>query len=73
VAGLARQGHAGDPALYLAVGDASTILARVREFRDAGISKFVLRPLASEGADFVDQNAAIDRDGDPVGPRTLRA
>jgi len=59
VAALARQGHAGDPGAYLAVGDASTILARVQEFRDSGISKFVLRPIASGGEDFMDQTRRL--------------
>lgn len=59
VAALARQGRGGDPAAYLAVGDASTILARIQEFRDAGISKFVLRPIASGGEDFMDQTQRL--------------
>jgi hypothetical protein len=56
---IVRQGHGGDPGAYLAVGDASTILARIEEFRDAGISKFVLRPIASSGEDFMDQTQRL--------------
>jgi probable F420-dependent oxidoreductase len=45
----ARTGGAGSPEqarAQLAVGDARAILARLREYRDAGASKFVLLPLA---------------------------
>lgn len=34
-----------DPATYFAIGDADTILAHVRAYVDAGISKFILRPM----------------------------
>jgi probable F420-dependent oxidoreductase len=37
---------------YFAVGDAEAILARIAEFVAAGVSKFILRPLAS-GEDMV--------------------
>jgi probable F420-dependent oxidoreductase len=36
-----------DAAQAFAVGDADTILARVAEYVDAGVSKFILRPLGS--------------------------
>ena len=32
---------------YFAIGDAGTILARVREYTDVGVSKFILRPVGS--------------------------
>ena len=42
-----------DPHDYLAVGDAETIIQRVGEYRAAGASKFVLRPVAQgEGEVF---------------------
>jgi alkanesulfonate monooxygenase SsuD/methylene tetrahydromethanopterin reductase-like flavin-dependent oxidoreductase (luciferase family) len=31
-----------------AIGDADTILARVAEYADAGVSKFILRPLGCD-------------------------
>ncbi len=39
-----------DPAAYFALGDARAILAHVRAYVDAGISKFILRPLGDEDA-----------------------
>jgi probable F420-dependent oxidoreductase len=45
----ARTGRAGNPEqarAQLAIGDARAILARLREYHDAGASKFVLLPLA---------------------------
>jgi alkanesulfonate monooxygenase SsuD/methylene tetrahydromethanopterin reductase-like flavin-dependent oxidoreductase (luciferase family) len=32
----------------LAIGDADTILARIAEYVDAGVSKFILRPLGGD-------------------------
>jgi probable F420-dependent oxidoreductase len=37
-----------DATAVFAVGDAETILARVAEYVDAGVSKFILRPLGSD-------------------------
>ncbi len=48
-----------DPRDYLAVGDADAILARAREYRGAGISKFVLRPIASDDREFLDQTRRL--------------
>ena len=42
-----------------AVGDAAAILARVQEYRGAGISKFVLRPLATGDEDVLDQTRRL--------------
>ena len=41
-----------DPRELFAVGDAGEILARIGEYRTAGVSKFVLRPIA-EGDDAI--------------------
>ena len=38
-----------------AVGDADTILARVAEYVDAGVSKFILRPLGGDDDAIVAQ------------------
>ena len=43
---------------YFAIGDAGTILARVREYIDAGISKFILRPVGS-GDGVLDQTKRL--------------
>ncbi|HEY6430865.1 MAG TPA: TIGR03619 family F420-dependent LLM class oxidoreductase [Acetobacteraceae bacterium] len=40
----ARTGR--DPLGYFAIGDARTILDRIRAYVDAGVSKFILRPVA---------------------------
>jgi alkanesulfonate monooxygenase SsuD/methylene tetrahydromethanopterin reductase-like flavin-dependent oxidoreductase (luciferase family) len=42
----ARTGR--DPAQYFATGDARAILAHLARYVDAGISKFILRPLGGE-------------------------
>jgi alkanesulfonate monooxygenase SsuD/methylene tetrahydromethanopterin reductase-like flavin-dependent oxidoreductase (luciferase family) len=59
VAALARLGPDVDPKDHLAVGDATTILGRIQEFRAAGISKFVLRPLAAGDGDVLDQTRRL--------------
>ncbi len=43
----------------LAVGDSADILARVEDYRAAGISKFVLRPLALGDDDVLDQTRRL--------------
>jgi probable F420-dependent oxidoreductase len=47
-----RQRTKRDPLGYFAVGDADAILARIADYVDAGVSKFVLRP-AVQGDDAV--------------------
>ena len=64
--GLARLGGGLDPATYLAVGDADAIAARVEEYVAAGISKFVLRPVAASDAEMLAQTAQL---ADDVIPR----
>jgi probable F420-dependent oxidoreductase len=55
-----------DPARYVAAGDAGTILARVAEYRAAGISKFVLRPIAEDAADLLEQTRRLEAEVIPV-------
>ena len=43
---------------YFAIGDAATILARVRAYIDAGVSKFILRPVGS-GDGVLDQTKQL--------------
>ena len=57
--GLARLGGGLDPADYLTVGDATTISARIDEYIAAGISKFVLRPIAGSDAEMNEQTARL--------------
>jgi probable F420-dependent oxidoreductase len=55
-----------DPRDYLAVGDAAAVIARVAQYRAAGVSKFVLRPLATDDADFMDQTRRLIDEVIPV-------
>lgn len=40
---------------FLAVGDAQTLLDRLRAYSDAGVTKFVLRPIAGNHDDYFEQ------------------
>ncbi|MEQ8859884.1 MAG: LLM class flavin-dependent oxidoreductase [Pseudomonadales bacterium] len=44
-----------EPEGFLAVGDSADLLALLQEFHAAGVHKFVLRPIASDGEDFIAQ------------------
>ncbi len=44
-----------EPKGFLAVGGAAEMLALLEEFRAAGVHKFVLRPIAADGDDFIGQ------------------
>lgn len=68
-AGLARIPDGPDPATYIAAGDADAIAARVQEYIDAGISKFVLRPIAEDDADILAQTRRL---AEEVIPRFAR-
>jgi len=57
--GIARFSDALDPRDYLAVGGAREIESRIAEYRRAGISKFVLRPMATGGADLAEQTRRL--------------
>lgn len=48
-----------NPTDYLAVGGAEEIIARCRAFREAGVSKFVLRPLGDSDDDIIDQTRRL--------------
>jgi probable F420-dependent oxidoreductase len=58
----------GDEVLagYLAVGDAGAIVRRLEEFVAAGVSKFVLRPLADDDAGMLDQSRRLIEEVLPV-------
>jgi hypothetical protein len=38
-----------------ALGDAKTVLERIRQFRAGGITKFIAIPLARDGAEMIEQ------------------
>ncbi|MGH7154994.1 MAG: hypothetical protein ACREF3_13795, partial [Acetobacteraceae bacterium] len=48
-----------DPAGYFAIGDAGTILARIAEYVAAGVSKFILRPVARGDEDVLEQTRRL--------------
>jgi len=48
-----------DPSERFAIGGVDEIVARVGEFVDAGISKFILRPAAYGDEDFLDQSRLL--------------
>lgn len=58
-AALARLPGMEDPARYVAVGDAGAITTRLTEYIGAGISKFVLRPMAHDDADMREQTRRL--------------
>jgi probable F420-dependent oxidoreductase len=57
---------ASDPRGWLAVGDAAEIARRLRAYREAGASKFVMIPLARGEADLVDQTRRLIEDVIPA-------
>jgi probable F420-dependent oxidoreductase len=65
-AALARVPGAPDPGDYIAVGTAETIGSRVREYIDAGISKFVLRPIAESDEDSLAQSRRLTEEVIPL-------
>ena len=52
-----RIGH--DPSKYTAVGGVTEIMALLHEFRQAGVHKFVLRPIASGTEDMLEQTRQL--------------
>jgi len=48
-----------DPKLGFAVGDTRVLVERIRAYVDAGISKFILRPMGRDDADFIDQTRRV--------------
>lgn len=48
-----------DPSNYTAIGGAPEIMALLDEFRQAGVHKFVLRPIASGTEDMLDQTRQL--------------
>lgn len=57
--GFARIPGGDDPRSVIAVGGPAEIIARAREYADAGISKFVLRPLTESDAEMMAQTQRL--------------
>ncbi len=69
LAALRRVPGITDPAALVAVGGAEEIAGRIREFIAAGVSKFVVRPIAADDADLANQTRLMLRE---VVPRFAR-
>lgn len=65
-AGLARIPDAPPPFEYIAAGDAGTIAGRVREYIEAGVSKFVLRPIAETDEELMEQTRRLTEEVIPM-------
>ncbi len=63
---LARLGPGVDPKGIQAVGTAEDIIAKAREFVDAGVSKFVLRAIADSDEDLMEQTRRLIHEVVPV-------
>ncbi len=44
-----------EPKGFIAAGGVTEIMSLVNDFHDAGVHKFILRPIARDGDDFIDQ------------------
>ncbi len=51
-----------DPLAYFAIGDAAAIMARIAAYVEAGVSKFILRPVARGDADVLAQTRRLIED-----------
>jgi probable F420-dependent oxidoreductase len=58
-AGLARIGAGLDATAYMAIGGTKEVRARLQEYMEAGVSKFVLRPIADSDAEWMAQTARL--------------
>lgn len=48
-----------DPRNHLAIGDADDIVQRIEDYIDAGISKFILRPIGTDDDDIIEQTRLL--------------
>jgi probable F420-dependent oxidoreductase len=48
-----------DPRDHLAIGDADAIIRRIEAYIDAGVAKFILRPIGVDDADMVEQTRLL--------------
>ncbi len=58
-AGLARIGAGLHATAYMAIGGTKEVRARLQEYMEAGVSKFVLRPIADSDAEWMAQTARL--------------
>ena len=62
-----------DAQAYFAIGDAGTILARIMDYIEAGISKFILRPMGVGDDDLMTQTARLIAEVLPAVPKRVGA
>jgi probable F420-dependent oxidoreductase len=62
----ARAGRDADPRAFMAVGGAEQVIELVQSLRAAGVSKFVLRPIATSDADMLEQSRRLDSEVIPL-------
>lgn len=55
-----------DTARYLTAGGAEAILGRIAEYRAAGVTKFILRPMAESAEDLLEQTRRLEAEVLPV-------
>ena len=65
-ASMARFPEIDAPEGYMAVGDAAHILESIAAYHDAGVSKYVARPIATSGADVIEQTRRLIAEVIPV-------
>lgn len=56
----ARAGREADPSSLMAVGGAEEVIKLVKSLRAAGVSKFVLRPIAASDEEMLEQSRLLD-------------
>lgn len=69
-AAVSRLPDAPEPGSYIAAGDAVAIAGRIREYIDAGISKFILRPIAEDDRDILRQTRLLAEEVIPLFSRS---
>jgi probable F420-dependent oxidoreductase len=57
-----RRSDGRDPRDHLAVGDAGDIILRIEQYIEAGISKFILRPIGTSDDDLINQTRLLAKD-----------
>jgi probable F420-dependent oxidoreductase len=62
----ARAGADADPRNFMAVGGAEDVIELVTRFREAGISKFVARPIAASDEEMMQQSALLAEQVNPT-------
>lgn len=69
-AAVSRLPDAPEPGSYIAAGDAPAVAGRIREYIDAGISKFILRPIAEDDRDILRQTRLLAEEVIPLFSRS---